>query len=133
MRLDGTTDGSGGNQGGIMALVAAAPTVAIDNFNVFEYIGTITITGSYVNNGVTFDLTPLGAISNSLPLIVDIIEMPASGAVASGYSFNYAFGTTIANGKIQVLASAGTQAAASTFVSLGIASLYYRATFTKFL
>lgn len=45
-----------------MALVAAAPTVVIDNFNTFEFIGPITITGSYATNGVTFDLTPLGAI-----------------------------------------------------------------------
>lgn len=116
-----------------MALVAATPSVpAIDNFDVFEFIGTITITGSYVTNGVTFDLTPLGALSNSLPILVDIVESPASGAVASGYSFNYAFGTTIANGVIQVLASAGTQAAQSTFASLGIVSLYYRVVFKKF-
>jgi hypothetical protein len=117
-----------------MALVAATPTVpAIDNFNVFEFIGPITITGSYVTNGVTFDLTPLGAISNSLPILVDIIEMPASGAVASGYSFNYAFGTTIANGVIQLLSGVGTQAAQSTFASLGVASLYYRVVFKKYL
>lgn len=116
-----------------MALVVATPTVEINNFNVFEFIGPITITGSYVTNGVTFDLTPLGALTNSLPLIVDIIEMPASGAVASGYSFNYVFGTTLANGLIQVLASTGTQAAQSTFASLGIASLYYRVTLKKFL
>jgi hypothetical protein len=116
-----------------MAFVAQAPTASIDNFSVFEYIGTITVSGSYVTNGVTFDLTPLNALSNSLPIIVDILELPASGAVASGYSFNYGFGTTIANGVIQVLSAAGTQAAQSTFSSLGIASLYYRATFKKFL
>lgn len=116
-----------------MSLVVAAPSVEINNFNVFEFIGSVTVSGSYVTNGVTFDLTPLGAASNSLPLIVDIIESPASGAVASGYSFNYGFGTTIANGVIQVLASTGTQAAQSTFASLGIASLYYRVTFRKFL
>lgn len=116
-----------------MALVAAAPSVEINSFNVFEFIGPITITGSYVTNGVPFDLTPLAAVTNSLPLLVDILELPASGAVASGYTFNYAFGTTSANGVIQVLASAGTQAAQSTFASLGIVSLTYRVTFKKFL
>ena len=116
-----------------MSLVAAAPTVpAIDNFDVFEFIGPITISGSYVNNGVTFDLTPLGALSNSLPILVDITETAASGGVPSGYNFVYVPGTTIANGVIVAFSTGGTQAAASTFASLGITALTYRAVFKKF-
>ena len=116
-----------------MSLVAAAPTVpAIDNFDVFEFIGPITISGSYVNNGVTFDLTPLGALSSSLPIAVEITETAASGVVPSGYSFVYVPGTTIANGVILAFASGGTQAAASTFASLAITGLTYRAVFKKF-
>lgn len=115
-----------------MALVAATPTVLVNDFNVFEVIGTITISGSYVNNGVTFDLTPLGVTSSSLPIVVEIVEQPASGVVGSGYTFVYALGTTIANGVIQAFSTGGTQAAASTFASLNIASLIYRATFKKF-
>jgi hypothetical protein len=116
-----------------MALVITTPSVpAIDNFNVFEFIGPITISGSYVTNGVTFDLTPLGAISASLPISVQIFEMPASGVVGSGYTFIYALGTTIANGVIQAFSTGGTQAAQSTFASLGIANLYYRVAFKKF-
>ena len=116
-----------------MALVAGAPTRTTNNFNIFEIFGPITISGSYVTNGVTFDLTPLGALSNSLPDYVQIIEMAASGVVPSGYGFVYAFGTTIANGKIVSFASGGTQAAVATFASLNIASLYYRAVFPKFI
>ena len=115
-----------------MSLVAAAPTRSINKFNVFEMFGSITISGSYVNNGVTFDLTPLGAESNSLPDVVEIIEMAANGVVPSGYTFRYALGTTIANGKITAFASGGTQAAVATFASLNIANLYYRAQFLKY-
>ena len=115
-----------------MALVAATPTVVINNFNVFEAIGTITITGSYVTNGVTFDLTPLGLTSQALPMLVEITELPASGVVGSGYTFIYALGTTIANGKIQAFSTGGTQAAQSTFASLNIANLTYRVTVLKF-
>ncbi len=115
-----------------MALVAGTPTRITNNFNIIEVVGPITITGSYVTNGVTFDLSTLGIPSNSLPDLVQIEEIPASGAVSSGYQFNYAFGTTQANGKIQVLASPGTQAAQSTFASLGIVNLYYIARFPKF-
>lgn len=115
-----------------MSLVAAAPTRQLDIFNTLEYFGTITISGSYVTGGVTFDLTPLGALSNSLPDSVEILEMPASGVTGSGYGFIYAFGTTIANGVIQAFSSGGTQAAQSTFASLNIVSLYYRARFHKF-
>lgn len=114
-----------------MALVAATPTRTKNDFNVFEIFGPVTITGSYVNNGVTFDLTPLGALSTSLPDWVEIIEMPASGVVGSGYGFIYAFGTTIANGKIQAFSTGGTQAAVATFASLNIVSLYYKAQFIK--
>lgn len=116
-----------------MSLVAAAPTVLINDFNVFEAVGSITISGSYVNNGVTFDLTPLGVTASSLPVLVDIVEMPASGVVGSGYTFIYALGTTIANGVIQAFSTGGTQAAASSFASLNIANLYYRVMFKKFL
>ena len=117
-----------------MSLVAATPTVPpIDNFNVFEAIGPITIAESYVTNGVTFDLTPLGAISNSLPLLVEITETAASGVVPSGYNFVYVPGTTIANGVIVAYSTGGTQAAASTFASLGITGLTYRAVFKKFV
>lgn len=116
-----------------MALVANAPTALANDFNIFEAIGTITITGSYVTNGVTFDLTPLGVATASLPLYVEIIETPASGVVGSGYNFVYAVGTTIANGVIQAFSTGGTQSAQSTFASLGIAGLTYRAIFKKFL
>lgn len=115
-----------------MSFVAAAPTRVTDNFNIFEIFGAITTSGSYVTNGVTFDLTPLGALSNSLPDNVEIFEIPGSGVVASGYIFRYAKGTTIANGVIQAFASGGTQAAQSTFASLNIANLYYKAQFVKF-
>ena len=117
-----------------MSLVAQTPTVpAINNFNVFEFIGSITISGSYVNNGVTFDLTPLGALSNSLPIRVEITETAASTVVPSGYTFVYVPGTTIANGVIVAFASGGTQAAVATFASLNITGLQYRAVFNKFV
>ena len=115
-----------------MSLVAAAPTRTSNVFNVFQVFGPITISGSYVNNGVTFDLTPLGAISNSLPDYVEIFEMAAAGVVPSGYGFVYQLGTTIANGKIVAFSTGGTQAAVATFASLNIANLYYKAQFVKF-
>lgn len=117
-----------------MSLVATTPTRVSDKFNVFEVFGKITISGSYVTNGVTFDLTPLLGLapSNSLPDWVEIIEMPASGVVGSGYNCIYAFGTGITNGVIQAFSSGGTQAAVATFASLGIVSLYYKVQFSKF-
>jgi hypothetical protein len=94
-----------------MAVTAGTPSVIINNFNVFEAIVPLTTSGSYSTGGGD-TLSLIGIVpSNSVPVFVDIQEMPSTGTVASGLLFRFAVGTTQANGKMQIFQSGGTVAA----------------------
>ena len=114
-----------------MALAAGTPTRITDNFNIFEVLGPITVSGSYVVGGDALSLIGL-VQSDSLPDQVEIFEMPPVGTTASGCTYNYALGTTQANGKVQAFLG-GTQLTAETYASVNVANLFYRARFLKFI
>jgi hypothetical protein len=117
MQHEGTRDSHGGNktlhrkEETQMSATAGTPTVIINNFNVFEAIVPITLAGSYTTGGGD-TLSFLGIVaSNSVPLFVDIQEMPPAGTVASGILWRFAVGTSQANGKLQAFIPGGTAAA----------------------
>lgn len=112
-----------------MALTAGTPTRVTNNFNVFEIFGPITLSGNASGTGDTLSLAGL-VPSNSVPDWVEIIEIPTAGTAASGCSFNYASGTTQANGAVQTFK--GGTAQTGTYASLGVTNLYYLAQFVKF-
>ena len=91
-----------------MAVVAGTPTVIINNFNVFEAIVPLTLSGSYPGTAAGDTLSLLGIVpSNSVPVFVDIKEAPAAGTLPSGVIWNFAPGTTQANGSLQALIAPG--------------------------
>ncbi|MGA8669800.1 MAG: hypothetical protein WB679_07985 [Terracidiphilus sp.] len=107
-----------------MAVVAATPTVIINNFNVFEAIVPLTTSGSYTTGGGD-TLNLIGIVpSNSVPIYVDIQEMPPVGTVASGLEFRFAVGTTQANGKMQVFQTSGSNAATTLSIGAGTPATY---------
>ena len=110
-----------------MPVAAGTPTVVVDNFNIFEAIVPLTLSGSYPGTaaGDPLDLSKIGIPSNSVPLFVDIKEAPPAGTLPSGISWNFAPGTTQANGALQALvtgASSGTVAAPTITIAAGTAT-----------
>ena len=94
-----------------MPVAAGTPTVVVDSFNIFEAIVPLTLSGSYPGTvaGDPLDLSKIGIPSNSVPLFVDIKEAPPAGTLPSGVLWNFAPGTTQANGALQALVGgAGT-------------------------
>lgn len=81
------------------------------------YVGTLTFSGSYSTGGDTLSFAVAGVSSNSVPVRVEIYEQPSTSQTATGYSFIYALGTTIANGKVQIFSTQGTQFAAGAYGS----------------
>lgn len=88
----------------------------------FKIYFTFTVTGSYVAGGFLLDLTQLftataggpGAslTTPAVPLKVELQSL-ASTVVAQTnlYVYNYAPGTTVANGKVQIFTGAAAQTA----------------------
>lgn len=117
-----------------MSLVATVTNIS-NVFNQFVVSGTIAATSTVPASptGDTLDLSKLGVASNSLPSVT-IKEQPASGTAAWGGTFIYAEGTTQANGTVQMFTSGGTPVSGTpTYTSLGIATLYFTAVFSKFI
>ena len=107
-----------------MSVTAGTPSVIINNFNVFEAIVPLTTSGSYTTGGGD-TLSLIGIVpSNSVPVFVDIQEMPPAGTVASGLEFRFAVGTTQANGKMQVFQTGGSNAATTLSVGAGTPTTY---------
>jgi hypothetical protein len=104
-----------------MAVVAGTPTIIINNFNVFEALVPLTLSGSYpgTSAGDPLDLTGIVA-SDSVPLLVEIFEQPPAGTLASGVTWRFAVGTTQANGALQAFVS-GASTPAGTIVSTSTA------------
>lgn len=120
-----------------MAVATGTPSVIVNNYNVFEVIVPLTVSGSYPGTaaGDTVDLAGI-VPSNSVPVYVDIQEMPAAGTLASGLVFRFGVGTTQANGALQVFQSgAGGQANLGnvSYASVSVANLVARAVFKKFV
>lgn len=122
-----------------MPVAAGAPTVIINNFNTFEAIVPLTLTGSYPGTaaGDPLDLSGLVA-SNSAPIWVEINEVPPAGTLASGVYWGYAVGTTQANGALQAMVSGATGAVFQnlgnvTYASVTAGHLVARVAYKKFV
>ena len=124
-----------------MPVAAGTPTVVVDSFNIFEAIVPLTLSGSYPGTvaGDPLDLSKIGIPSNSVPLFVDIKEAPPAGTLPSGVTWNFAPGTTQANGALQALvggaAVSDPQANLGnvTYASVTAANLVARVVYRKFL
>jgi len=113
-----------------MPAAAGTPTVIINNFNTFEAIVPLTLSGSYPGSAAGDPLDLTGIVpSNSVPLFVDIQEQPPAGTLASGILWRFAAGTTQANGAIQAFVGkgftpAGTNAASTLSIGSGTPATY---------
>jgi hypothetical protein len=94
----------------------------------FKVIGKVALTGSYVAGGVTFDLTTLFALagsgpgksipSSALPAYIRFWSGQTAVAAQTGlYVYNFAPGTTLANGKLQLFTGAAAQSALTEFTA----------------
>ena len=103
-----------------MGVVAGTPTVIINNFNVFEAIVPLTLSGSYPGTAAGDTLSLIGIVpSNSVPIFVDIQEEPAAGTLASGVVWKFAPGTTPANGALQAFVAGGVTATGTVTIPIG--------------
>ena len=122
-----------------MSATAGTPTVIINNFNVFEAIVPITLASSYPGTAAGDPLSFIGIVpSNSVPVFVDIQELPPAGTLASGISWRFAPGTTQANGALQAFTTPGSAGALTnlgnvTYSSVSAANLYARVVYKKFV
>jgi hypothetical protein len=127
-----------------MAAVVATVTNVDSTRDTFVVYGTITLTGSYPasSTGDTLSFKGFDQIkSSSPPLWVDVVEQPAtpSATAPSGIVWQFAPGTTQANGKLLAMttgAAAGDglqQLGNVTYASVNAANLVFRATFNKFI
>ena len=99
--------------------VSGTPWDAIDNTQSLILVSfTVTLTGAYAALGDTLDLTPL--VSSNAPLAVlpfFVLIKPFDAGGNSGFVYEFLPGTTLKNGKLQVLTSNG--AAANPLLDLG--------------
>jgi hypothetical protein len=92
----------------VAALSTPTPFGGVDTTKALERIYVqITALGNYAALGDTLDLTVLGDLIKSgyLPIFYYLQSQKAGGV--SGYEYCYVPGTTLANGKFQVLQCAG--------------------------
>ena len=85
------------------------PFDGFDNGDHLIYVfGTIVVSGTYPQNGDTFDWTTAKPLvpSNYIPIQVAIFSQKSSGS-HSGYQYYWIPGTTLKNGKMQVLVPSG--------------------------
>jgi hypothetical protein len=71
--------------------------------------GTIALTGSYPAGGDTLNLSGFPVQSAAGPVVVWFTEVPSSTVTPSGYGLYYQPGTTLANGKLRITSTGGTE------------------------
>ena len=102
-----------------MPLVAKVVTVDA-TLNHYIVKGTIATSGSvpasghgdplsFVQSAMATSATPMPNVT-SVPDWVEVYEAPAAGTSASGYFYNFAPGTNLTNGKVQIFQSAASAA-----------------------
>lgn len=81
--------------------------------------GTAVLSGDYVANGDTLNLTQLGDLlkTSQLPTKVEVWEDPAAGTLPSFAQFVFCPGTTLANG-VLAIALIGVEATAEAYATL---------------
>ena len=116
-----------------MAAVVGSITNVDATLNSFIVEGTITVSGSYPGsgNGDTLSFAGFDQIkSSSPPRFVEIKEQPAAGTAVSGLLYDFAPGTTMANGKMIVsvprgaFTPAGTNSAPNLTIGAGTPATY---------
>jgi len=130
-----------------MSVAVAVTKVDFTNSH-FVVFGTFTLSGNYgeaAADGDVVDFTAARINSNQPPDWVEVKDGQAAGNTPYGYSYNFAPGTTQANGKLQVLnqATAAAKTGAVQFTegdaysggtpSLDAAVLNFIAWFPKFI
>lgn len=133
-----------GERGTLTGAIAGAQTFdGVDQSDRLSTIyGTITTAGSYPAAGSGGDTLSFGGLdqikSGVAPLRVYVLEQPAAGSTPSGYNYTFCPGTTLANGKLVLLANSGSsnhpQAELSgnpTYASLSLSPLVYEAVFVR--
>lgn len=99
-----------------------ATTVSVKNVtrlqNAWLVTGSIALSGSYATHGDTLNFVNAGlpVTTDLTPRHVELVETPATGTSASGYTFNYAVGTDLTNGALQAFL-AGVELAAGAYPS----------------
>lgn len=106
--------------------------------------GILTFSGSYPAGGDVLNLAVDAAKTNAVnPIKVEVYENPAgatgAGApLATGYSFVYVDGTSLANGRLQIFVASpyqntgGTQVTAGTYAAAGLSVVNFRAYIPSF-
>lgn len=122
-----------------MATLTAIVTQRIDETSInFIVRGTITATGSYTTAGDTLSLAFGDLPVNSPPVEVNIQSRPLTGPT-NLFEYSYVFGTTAANGKMQIFTGAAAQTAltelAAGALPAGVTAdvIGFTATFLKFV
>lgn len=102
-----------------------ATTVSVKSLtrlqNSWLVTGSIALSGSYTTHGDTLSFVnaSLPISTNVVPSLVLIDEMPNAGITASGYWFNFALGSSLANGAMQVFQGASGASAPAAELAAG--------------
>lgn len=121
-----------------MATLTATVTQIDETNRNFVVRGTIAATGSYTTAGDTLSLAFGDLPVNSAPIDVIIQSRPTTGPT-NMFEYNYVFGTTPANGKMQIFTGAAAQTALTELsagaLPAGVTSdiIGFTATFQKFI
>src|SRR5437773_10417237 len=96
----------------------AAVIASIENvdygLNTVSVFGTLKITVNYLALGDVLSFAGFDQIkATAPPLRVYFVDEPPAGTSASGYQYNWSKGTTLLNGKFQVLQGGGVGAASA--------------------
>lgn len=96
-----------------MITASVSTTVPVDSTQqTLRVKGTLAFSGNYPANGDTLDLSQLSQFaSNPLPnqITVRVFEETPAGTAPTGYQFIFCPGTTLANGKLAIFGTQGTQ------------------------
>ena len=103
--------------------------------------GILTFSGSYPTGGDTLSLISDAAKTSAKNVIkFEAYENPGTGdsPVATGYTFVFQDGTTLANGKLLIFSASpygntgGTQITAGTYAAAGLSVINFRAYLPSF-
>ena len=112
-----------------MSVAIALSSVAGDPANGLDatrtsliVFGTLTLSANYggaATHGDTVDFTKLGISTDFTPKFVSINEQVAAGSAGSGYLYNFNYGTTLANGVLNIKGSTNAAGQGGTEITEG--------------
>lgn len=115
----------------------AVVTLVDKTLQKFLVDGTVTLTGNYVTDGDTLDLSGLGVPASSLPLSVELWSTVSQGSAMLLDVYAYVPGASNATGKVQI-GVAGAEMANTAYATTSPTNatgyvLHFRAEFVAFL